>query len=148
MSQPPAAQSHAHQKRSRTHKQRKTILYIALAALMVLTLVFAVRLSADTLSGTVKDPSGAVVAGAKVEIGGTSLPQPLALVTDATGKFSAPNLAPGTYTVRVTKDGFEAFTTTVDVKGVADVAVSLTIAAQQTTVNVTEKSSALANSNS
>lgn len=148
MSQPPAAQSHAHQKRSRTHKQRKTNLYMVLAALLAVSLVLAVRLAADTLSGTVKDPSGAVVAGAKVEIGGGALAQPVALVTDATGKFSAPNLAPGTYTVRVTKDGFEAFTTTVDVKGVADVAVSLTIAAQQTTVNVTEKSSALANSNS
>jgi hypothetical protein len=58
--------------------------------------VCAVRLAADTLSGTVKDPSGAVVAGAKVEITGATLAQPLALVTDATGKFSAPNLAPGT----------------------------------------------------
>ncbi len=121
---------------------------MALAALLAVSLVCAVRLAADTLSGTVKDPSGAVVIGAKVEIAGAALPQPLALVTDATGRFNAPNLAPGTYSVRVTKDGFDAFTTTVDVKGAADVAVGLTIAAQQTTVNVTEKSSALANSNS
>jgi hypothetical protein len=81
---------------------RSPTFYIALAALLAAALVCAARLAADTLTGTVKDPSGAIVAGAKVSIEGASLSQPLALTSDANGKFSAPNLAPGSYTVRVT----------------------------------------------
>ena len=122
---------------------------MALAAFVALvTLLTGARLAADTLSGTVKDSSGAVVPGAKIEISGATLKAPLALTSGADGKFSAPDLAAGTYTVRVTKDGFDASSTTVEVKGAADVAVNLTIAAQQTTVNVTGARSGLANSNS
>jgi hypothetical protein len=127
--------------------RRNPTFYIALPALLVAILVCAVRLAADTLSGTVKDPSGAVVVGASVAIEGASLKQPIALASDATGKFSAPNLAPGNYTLHVEKAGFAPFTTTVDVRGAADVAVNLTIASEQATVTVTEKASALANSN-
>jgi Carboxypeptidase regulatory-like domain/Peptidase family M1 domain len=119
---------------------------VARAAILVVALALAPRLWADTLSGTVKDPSGAVVAGAQIELSGGTLAQPVTLTSDAAGKFSAPNLAAGKYTVRVSKPGFDEFTTTIELRGAADVAVNLTIAAQQTTVNVSEKSSQFANS--
>src|SRR5262245_13645915 len=77
----------------------------ALAALVVLVLLFPAGTRADTLAGTVKDPTGAVVAGARIEITGGTLPRPLVLSSDASGKFSAPNLAPGNYSVRVAKEG-------------------------------------------
>jgi hypothetical protein len=103
-------------------------------------------LRADTISGTVKDPSGALIAGAKVEITGENLPQPLVLVTDANGRFIAANLTPGKYSVRVSKEGFDELTSAVELHGTAEVPFALTITAQQTAVTVTGKSAAFANS--
>jgi hypothetical protein len=117
---------------------------VAIVALLILAL--APRLWADTISGTIKDPSGAVVAGARIEITGGSLSQPLILTSDDTGKFAAPNLTTGKYSVRVVKDGFDDLVTEVNLKGAADLPLSLTIAAQKTNVTVSEKSTAFANS--
>jgi hypothetical protein len=116
------------------------------AILTLLCLAVATQLLADTISGTVKDPSGAVVVGARIEITGGSLTQPIILSSDDSGKFAAPNLTPGKYSVRVAKAGFDEFVTTVDLKGAADLPLNLTIAAQQTSVTVTEKNTAFANS--
>ena len=116
------------------------------AILSVLCLVFAAQLRADTISGTVKDPSGAVVVGARIEITGGNLPQPLVLASDESGKFAAPNLDPGKYTVRVIKDGFDDAVTAVELSGTADLTLKLTISSQQARVTVTEKNAAFANS--
>lgn len=107
---------------------------------------FISPLRADTLSGTVKDPSGAIVVGAHIAITGDSLSTPLVLTSDSTGKFSAPNLAPGKYSIRVTKEGFQELVTPVELHGNLDLILSLTIAEQQTQVTVTDKSMAYANS--
>lgn len=114
--------------------------------LVLCCLIFVAPLRADTLSGTVKDPSGAVVAAARIEITGGNLSQPLQLVSDESGKFAAPNLTPGKYSVRVVKEGFDDLVTSVDLRGAADLALHLNISAQQTSVTVNEKSSAFANS--
>jgi Peptidase family M1 domain/Carboxypeptidase regulatory-like domain len=116
------------------------------AFMLALALLLPVGVPADTISGTVKDPSAAVVAGASIEITGASLAEPLALVSDANGKFVVPNLKAGRYSLRVSKEGFDDLTSTVDLNGTADVPFSLTITAQQTSVTVTGKSLAFANS--
>ncbi len=130
--------------RASRRSRRLQILYGAI--LTLLCLAVATQLLADTISGTVKDPSGAVVVDARVEITGGSLTQPIILTSDDSGKFAAPNLTPGKYVVRVAKTGFDELVTTVDLKGVADLPLNLTIAAQQTSVTVTEKNTAFANS--
>jgi hypothetical protein len=130
--------------RSRTGIRRSVFAYAALAAMLALG--FASLLHADTLSGTVKDSSGAVVPGARIEISGGSLTQPLVLTSDDAGKFSAPNLTPGKYSIKVAKDGFDELVTAVDLKGTAELPLNLTVAAQQTQVTVTEKNLAFANS--
>ena len=117
-----------------------------IAALLLVCLTLCRALRADTLTGTIKDPSGAVVAGAHVEITATGLTKPILLTSDELGKFAVPNLSPGKYSVRVTKEGFEEIVTPIDLHGAIDLQLSLTIAAQQTSVNVTEKSSGYANS--
>src|SRR5260370_748250 len=114
--------------------------------LVLVCLVLATPLRADTISGTVKDPSGAVVIGARIEITGGNLSQPLLLTSDESGKFVSPNLSAGKYSLRVAKEGFDDLVTTVDLQGTADVALKLTITAQQTSVTVNEKSAASANS--
>jgi hypothetical protein len=117
-----------------------------IAALLLICLTLCGILRADTITGTIKDPSGAVVGGARIEITGADLAKPLVLSTDESGKFATPNLSPGKYSVRVTKEGFDEIVTAVDLHGASDLQLSLTIAAQQTSVNVTEKSSGYANS--
>ena len=109
-------------------------------------LAFATCLRADTISGTVKDPTGAVVVSARIEITGGNLSQPIVLTSDESGKFAAPNLSPGKYSVHVRKEGFDEIVAAVDLRGTADLPLSLTIAAQQTSIKVSEKSMAFANS--
>jgi len=60
------------------------------------------------ISGTVKDSTGAVLAGARVELqNGPSA------ISDDLGQFTITNVAPGTYTVTVSYVGFAPSTTTV-----------------------------------
>jgi len=112
----------------------------------LLGLALAANLRADTISGTVKDPSGAVVVNARIEITGNAISQPIILLSDESGRFSALHLSAGKYSVRVAKEGFEELITRVDLRDVANLDLNLTIAAQQTSVNVTEKSTGLGNS--
>ena len=124
-------------------------LKMPLAGIFVLLgLILAAGARADTITGTIKDPSGAVVAGARVEITGGDLPKPLVLTSDETGRFMVPNLSSGKYTVRVAKEGFDESVSAVDLHGSADLQLKLTIAAQEISVTVTGKSAAFANSDS
>src|SRR6267143_4389326 len=120
--------------------------HVLLPVMALLCLVLSPHVRADTISGTIKDPSGAVVTGARIEISGDNLAQPLLLTSDASGKFAAPNLSAGKYSIRVAKEGFDDLVATVDLHGTADLPLRLTITAQQTSVTVNEKSTAFANS--
>jgi hypothetical protein len=63
-----------------------------------------------TLSGTVTDPSGAAVAGAKVTLTNQSTGEMRAVATNETGHYFMPTLKPGNYTLSVTASGFGEFT--------------------------------------
>src|SRR5467141_799499 len=123
---------------------RFRFLYPSMVALLCLVLARPVR--ADAVSGTVKDPSGAVVVGARIELTGGNLAQALLLTSDESGKFVAANLSAGKYSLRVAKEGFDDLVTTVELHGTADLPLNLSITAQQTSVTVNEKSAAFANS--
>jgi hypothetical protein len=58
--------------------------------------------------GTVTDQTGAVLAGATVTVTDTERGLARTLSTDGAGEYNAPNLIPGTYTVRVEAKGFKA----------------------------------------
>ena len=103
-------------------------------------------LHADTISGTVQDPSGAVIAGARIEITGGDLAQPILLSSDALGKFTSPDLKPGTYSLRVTREGFEPLVKTVNLPGAGVLQLTLSIAKQREVISVPGKSLAFANS--
>jgi len=66
-----------------------------------------------TIAGTVKDSSGAVLPGARVEL---QQKGPSA-VSDAQGQFIISNLAPGSYTLVVSYVGFSSFSTSAAVVG-------------------------------
>src|SRR5277367_5231172 len=83
---------------------------------LMFVLLAAVSLSAQTfrgaILGTVTDPSGAVVAGAKVSAKNVGTGLERTTDTSADGSFSLPELPIGTYTVTVTQTGFQTFVAT------------------------------------
>jgi hypothetical protein len=60
-----------------------------------------------TITGTVTDPSGAVVAGAPVEVRNTDTNFPYSTETTATGSYTVLRLPPGPYTVTISAPGFK-----------------------------------------
>ncbi len=62
-----------------------------------------------SIVGTVKDPSGAVVAKASVAVVNSGTDTRRATVTDTSGDYSVPNLEPGTYKVTMETPGFQPF---------------------------------------
>ena len=62
-----------------------------------------------TITGTVRDSSGAVVPDAKVTANNTGTNLSRTVTTDPTGQYVIPQLVVGAYEVRVEKDGFSPF---------------------------------------
>jgi Carboxypeptidase regulatory-like domain/Peptidase family M1 domain len=111
-------------------------------------LAFCTGAVAATIQGVVRDPSGAVVAKAEVVVSGAALTTPRAAQTNAEGRFSIDGLAPGDYQVSVRAPGFEQFQNSVSIgpQPAVEFNVLLTIQAQEASVEVGVKRSALANS--
>jgi len=94
----------------------------------------------STLVGTVTDPSGGVVANAKVTITEVGTGQVYNLLTSGTGDFVRPALKPSTYNITVSAPGFR----TAEQKGIllqagerTGVSFVLTVGAVGETVEVT-----------
>src|ERR1700690_1035173 len=83
---------------------------------LILILLAAVSLSAQTfrgtILGTVTDPSGAVLPGAKVIVKNTGTGLERTTETSADGSYSLPELPIGTYSVTVTLSGFQTYVAT------------------------------------
>ncbi|HEU5400245.1 MAG TPA: M1 family aminopeptidase [Terriglobales bacterium] len=114
-------------------------------AIFLLPVVIATSLFAATISGTVKDPNGAVIVGAKIEITGGELTQPLVLTSDAQGRFVSPDLKPGKYSVRVSQAAFETREEAVDLSSPVQLELTLAIAVKKTTISTTGTPLAYAN---
>ena len=65
-----------------------------------------------TITGTVTDSSGAVVAGAKVAVTNVGTSLKVEVVTNDAGNYTAPLLPLGAYSVEVNATGFKGFTQT------------------------------------
>jgi hypothetical protein len=89
---------------------------IPVTMILVFVLQVAVTLCAQTfrgtILGTVADPTGAVIAGAKVTVKNTGTGLERSTETRADGSYSLPELPIGTYTVTVTQRGFQTFIAT------------------------------------
>ncbi|HEV2202232.1 MAG TPA: TonB-dependent receptor [Bryobacteraceae bacterium] len=104
------------------------------------------QVSGATLSGTVTDPSGAVIAGAQVSIANKATAATRAVTTDAAGLYSAPNLQPGDYAVTITATGFQTTkeeNVTLTVGGQQTLNVALRIGEAAQTVLVAEAAPAI-----
>ena len=91
----------------RFHSKLVRGVFLALAAIV---LVAGVR-AQDTgsLQGTVTDPNGSAVAGARVELSETRSSAARTAESDANGAFSFAQVRPAVYQVRVTRDGFRTY---------------------------------------
>lgn len=82
-----------------------------LCCCLPLTLANAQSASSAQISGTVVDPQGAVVPGAKVTATNQATGTGRSVTTTSTGNYVIPNLQPGTYNVAVEAKGFAPGTT-------------------------------------
>src|SRR5258707_14481142 len=93
-----------------SNNSKKDNYFIATIVLQLSTLPPAIpiyaQVSGATLTGTVKDSSGAVIPNAQVVIMDVATGVTRTVSPGGAGLYTAPNLLPGTYEVRITATGF------------------------------------------
>src|ERR1700682_4669388 len=77
-------------------------------AVLLLSLSAFPQLNLGSIEGTVTDPSGAVILGAKVTVTDVERGVSRTLTTDNAGQYSATRLTPGQHTVRAESTGLPA----------------------------------------
>ena len=123
---------------------------LGLVLVVVLSISVSAQLPTATLNGTVTDPQGAVVSGAKVSIVSQATGAVRDTTTDTAGFYSVTDLLPADYTVRVETPTFAKAeikdvrldvgrASTVDVKlAIATVGQSVTVQTEEVQVNLTQ----------
>ena len=87
----------------------KQVLIRGAAALLLLAMVPAVALAQASITGVVRDTSGAVLPGVTVEATSPVIIEKVrSATTDGTGRFIIPDLRPGTYRVTFSLPGFRS----------------------------------------
>ncbi|HEX3351301.1 MAG TPA: TonB-dependent receptor [Terriglobales bacterium] len=113
------------------------------AFFMIFCLAFGLSASAQSggsstsVTGTVADPTGAVVPNATVEIRNPVSGFTRTAVTDSSGKFSIPNVPFNPYHVSVSGEGFASYAQDVDVRSVVPVTLSITLQIKGSSESVT-----------
>jgi hypothetical protein len=93
---------------------RLQFIFVVIAILAILVLVVAEpQLSAQvrrgSLSGTVVDPTGAVIPGAQVALTNEATSVAVTLVANSSGFFYFSSVEPGTYSVKISAQGFSGW---------------------------------------
>src|SRR5882672_101618 len=95
--------------------------------------------STGSLSGTVADPSGAVVANASVTLKNTATNQEFTTQTNDSGNFNVPSVASGLYTATIIAPGFKKSEVTgikIDIGKPSNIKIELEVGAPTETVLV------------
>ncbi len=119
---------------------KRLLLCVLLGVVLLTGIALQAQVTTGTISGTVKDTSGAVLPGAKVTILNVDTGISRTLLTDSGGRYSAPSLGLGNYRMTVGQEGFQTevrsgITLTVGREAVVD--VQLAVGAVSQTVEVT-----------
>jgi len=115
--------------------------------LLLLAVAAEAQIKSGAITGTVTDEAGAVIPGATVTVFNRETNVPVTAVTDESGGFTVPYLAPGVYTVNVEKSGagFSKYSQTgVNVSTAQTVKIEIKLQAGGTTDTVTITSDAAA----
>jgi hypothetical protein len=113
---------------------------IVLSLLIALTCTLTFAQSANTsLRGVVKDPTGAVIPGAKITLVDNATGRSLSSVADAGGEYQFTQLPPAKYTISVVAQGFGTRTEIAEllVNQPATINFSLSVTTTQEVLNVT-----------
>ena len=102
---------------------------------------YAQNTNSGDIAGTVTDPTGATVSGAKVTVTSVAEGSVIAATTSSTGAFRISLLKPGNYTVAVSAPGFQGETSTLTVStgSIANFSPKLTVGSQAISVEVTDQ---------
>ena len=117
----------------------KNIQSLCFSALLSVCTLGAWAQSTATLSGTVTDPTGAVVVNAHVTVHSLGTGANRVVDTDSAGLYVVPSLQPGNYKVQATATGFSPYTlekVTLDVARQVTVNIHLAVASAGATVEV------------
>jgi len=87
-------------------------LFLICACVLVLAVGAFGQASTATITGTVADPTGAVVGAARVEVTNTETGVVYPTVTTSAGAYTVTNLPVGSYSIAVTVPGFKKYTRT------------------------------------
>jgi hypothetical protein len=87
-------------------KRLALVCTVVLLSIFVAISAAAQSAASATIIGTVVDPQGAVVPGAKVTATNVDTGVPRSVNTTSTGNYVLPNLPPGTYNIKVEAKGF------------------------------------------
>src|SRR5437870_9579395 len=117
----------------------------SLRAAFVIVLYLGLSLSAyaqsggswTSVTGTLVDPTGAVIANATVEIHNPVSGFERTTITDSAGRFTIPNVPFNPYHLTVTGQGFAAFGQDIDVRSVVPVALDIKLRVAGSTESVT-----------
>jgi len=92
---------------SRIKRSLQFALPLFLVLLLSVVSFAQTTISTGSIQGTITDPSGAVVSGAKVSIRNKATDQTSVTATNSAGTFASGALIPGIYVVRVEASGFK-----------------------------------------
>jgi hypothetical protein len=108
------------------------------AIVVVIIVLVVASTEAQSVSGTIVDPTGAVVANATVEIQNPVSRYDRSTNTDATGKFNFPNVPLNPYRLAVSASGFAPYAQDVEVRSSVplDIPIKLQVAKSTTSVTV------------
>src|SRR5688572_25120670 len=117
----------------------RTFLLVLLALGVCSVPVFAQTGSTGSLSGTIVDPKGAVVAGASVKVVSKATNQEFSTQTNNDGAYSIPTLSSGVYTATIVAAGFKQAAVTdikIDVGKASSINIELEVGSANETVTV------------
>lgn len=118
---------------------------IVVSALMLVVSIGMAQVTSSSIAGTVRDPQGAVVPGARITVKSVETGQVRTVETSPTGEYRVSMLSPGTYSVTVGKEGFKTSVqdVTLQIRQVGTVNFALTIGSPTQTVSVTARAPVL-----
>jgi len=123
---------------------RRNFYWILAVCLALSTQLFSQGKTSGTISGTVTDPSGAVLEGAQITITNVATGDVRAATSNPTGEFQVPELPIGSYHVRVRHAGFkESVVTGVELHVDSTATVNATLQLGNTTEEVTVEASTI-----
>jgi len=121
--------------------RKKDLLVFSLILLVSSDRFLSAQVSTSSVTGTVVDTSGAIVASARVEAKNEETGMVFTQNTTSSGNYVFPSLTPGTYSITVTLAGFQTFTSTHNVLTVGTplvVDITLKVGTVGQTVEVVE----------